>query len=193
MQSESREDLIQFLPQKNLIYLRGYLMLIIGVLISLGSVIAPNVGIMSDNNAWVPIAAIVILLTGFVEWFDTYISRKTPRFYVNLQFALLDTVVAWLILFSLGHGVDELVILIIAFLIIKGLFRVIGAYAGHFSSVRPTLIGGLISFLMGLLLWLQWPGDIPNAILSFCLSVEIALRGWALISFARWLGQHKPA
>lgn len=190
---EQREDLLQFLPQKNLIYLRGYLMLIIGVLISLGSVIAPNVGIMSDKNAWVPIAAIVILLAGLVEWFDTFISRRTTRFYVNLQFAILDTVVAWLILFSLGHGVEELVILIIAFLIIKGLFRFIGAYAGHFSSVKPTMIGGLVSFLMGFLLWMQWPGDIPNAVLSLSLSIEIALRGWALISFGRWLGQQKTA
>ena len=185
---EEQQGYIQFLPQKNLIYLRGYLMLIIGVLISLGSLIAPDVGIMSDQNAWVPIAAIVVLLTGLVEWFDTYISRGSTRFLVNLQFAILDTVFAWLVLFSLGYGAAELAILIIAFLIIKGLFRMIAAYSGQFASVKPTFIGGSVSLLMGILLWINWPGEIASAFLSFCLSIEIALRGWALISFARWLG-----
>lgn len=189
--TEEKQELTQFLPQKNLIYLRGYIMLIVGILISLGSIIAPDVGILSNQNAWVPVAAMVILLTGLVECFDTYISRGTTRFFVNLQFAILDTVFAWLVLFSLGYGASELVILIIAFLIIKGLFRMVAAYAGHFSSVKPTLIGGSVSLLMGLLLWFKWPGEIPNFILSLCLSIEVALRGWALISFARWLGKHK--
>ncbi|WP_305906778.1 hypothetical protein Q9L42_019190 [Methylomarinum sp. Ch1-1] len=186
--SEAKQEIAQFLPQKNLIYIRGYIMVGIGVLIALGTIIAPNVGIMSFKNAWLPVASFVILFTGVVEAFDTYISRNTPRFYVNLQFAILDLVVGWVVLFSLNYPAYKLSILIAVFLMIKGLFRVIGAYAGHFATTKPTMIGGGISFLLGFLIWVQWPGEPTTAILSFCLSVEIALRGWALVRLAEWLG-----
>lgn len=187
--SDAKPELTQFLPQKNLIYLRGYLMMAIGVIISLGAIISPDVGIMSFKNAWLPVAAFVILLTGIVESFDTYLSRNTPRFFVNLQFAILDLVVGMVLLSSLNYRAYKLSILIAVFLIVKGLFRVVGAYAGSFATTRPTMIGGLASLLMGVFLWMKWPAEISSAVLSFCLSIEIALRGWALNCFADWLNE----
>ncbi len=188
---EEQQELTQFLPQKNLIQLRGYIMLGIGVLISLGSIIAPDVGMLSYKNAWLPVASFVILLTGIVESIDTYMSRNTSRFFVNLQFAILDTVVGTVLFFSLNYPAYKLSILIAVFLLVKGLFRIIGAYAGQFATTRQTMIGGAVSFLLGILIWVQWPGEPSSAVLSFCLSVELALRGWALLRLAEWLGAHQ--
>ncbi len=187
--SDAKHEFSQFLPQKGLIYTRGFLMLAIGVLIALGSIIAPNVGIFSFRNAWLPVASFIILVVGCIEGFDTYISRRTNRFFANLQFAILDTTVGWMLFFSLNYPASQLAILIAAFLIIKGLFRLISAYVGQFANGKPAIIGGGISFAMGFLIWVQWPGEFSSAFLSFFLSVEIALRGWALIQFAKWLGE----
>lgn len=188
---EEQQELAQFLPQKSLIQLRGYILLGIGVLISLGSIIAPDVGMLSYKNAWLPVAAFVILLTGLVESLDTFISRNTTRFFVNLQFAILDTVVGLVLFFSLDYPAYKLSILIAVFLMVKGLFRVIGAYAGHFATTKQTMVGGAVSLLLGLLIWMQWPGEPSSAVLSFCLSLELALRGWALLRLADWLGEHQ--
>ncbi|WP_031435121.1 hypothetical protein [Methylomarinum vadi] len=188
---EEQQELTQFLPQKNLIRLRGYILLGVGVLIALGSIIAPNVGMLSYKNAWLPVASFVILLTGVVESLDTYISRKTTRFFVNLQFAILDSVVGMVLFFSLNYPAYKLSILIAVFLMVKGLFRVIGAYAGHFATTKQTMIGGGVSLVLGLLIWVQWPGEPSSAVLSFCLSVELALRGWALLRLADWLDEHQ--
>lgn len=188
---EEQQELTQFLPQKKLIRLRGYILLGVGVLIALGSIIAPNVGMLSYKNAWLPVASFVILLTGAVESLDTYMSRKTTRFFVNLQFAILDSVVGLVLFFSLNYPAHKLSILIAVFLMVKGLFRVIGAYAGHFATTRQTMIGGAISLILGLLIWMQWPGEPSSAVLSFCLSLELALRGWALLRLADWLDEHE--
>jgi uncharacterized membrane protein HdeD (DUF308 family) len=187
--TDARAELSQFLPQKNLILMRGYLMVGVGVLIALGSIVAPNVGMMSFKNAWLPVAAIVIMTAGAIEGYDAYISRRTNRFFSNLQFAILDSTVGWMIFLSLNYPATQIAILIAAFLIIKGLFRLIGAYAGHFANGKPAMIGGAISCILGLIIWAQWPGEFSSGFLSFFLSVEIALRGWALIKFADWLSE----
>ncbi|MGR9073284.1 MAG: HdeD family acid-resistance protein [Gammaproteobacteria bacterium] len=183
---EFKNDYTQFLPQKTLIYLRGLIMLVLGVLISAGSLFAPGVFLLSQNNSWLPIASFIILLVGFLECFDTYVSRKTHRFIVNLQFAIMDTVFGALIFFGASYDASQLSLLIASFLIAKGLFRSVAAYTGEFPNAGSTVAGGVVSTAFGLLIWALWP-SVSIAFLSIGLSIEIALRGWALIKFSSWL------
>lgn len=185
---ESAEEFTQFIPHKLSIYIRGFFMLIVGSFISMGSIVAPDVHILSGSNAWLPIAALVLLVVGSLEFLDTYISRNTHRFIVNLQFAVMDTVFGAIILFGLSYGADKMSMLVAAFLLVKGLFRLISATAGRFPHAKSTIICGCISIFLGILLWIQWPST-SAAFLSFSLSLEIALRGWALVCFANWLGK----
>lgn len=185
---KSKEEFSQFIPQKPLLYFRGLLMLVLGSLISLGSIFAPDVYMMSGANGWLPIAASILIAVGILECFDTYISRHTHRFIVNLQFAVMDSVFGAIILFGLAHDAEKMSLMISAFLIVKGIFRFVAATAGKFPHAKSTIISGLISFLLGILLWAQWPAT-SVGFLSFCLSLEIALRGWSLLNFANWLGK----
>ena len=143
--TESNQEFSQFLPQKISIYIRASLMLIFGGIISIFSLIAPNVQIMSVNTGWLPLAAFIILVVGFLEWFDTYISRDTHRFIVNLQFAVMDSIFGLLILFSLGNDINQLTLLIVAYLMVKGVFRFSAALAGGFPHSYSTIIGSFLS------------------------------------------------
>ncbi len=187
---ETRSEYSQFIPQKLLIYFRGLIMLILGGIISIASIMVPGVYILSGAYAWLPIAALVLVVVGVLECYDTYVSRNSERFIVNLQLAIMDTVFGTIVLFELSHDTYKMSVLIAAFLIAKGVFRVIAASAGQFPNSKSTILGGMISSLLGLLLWIQWPFT-SIGFISFCLSIEIALRGWALIRFAAWLGEVK--
>ncbi len=186
---KSTTEYSQFIPQKLLLYFRGIIMLILGGLISLGSIFAPDVYMMSSANGWLPAVAYILIAIGILESFDTYISRHTHRFIVNLQFAVMDCVFGSIILFSLDPDVGKLSLMISAFLMVKGSFRLIAASAGKFPNAKTTIIGGLISVVLGGLLLFEWTPTSSIGFLSFCLSLEIALRGWALLSFANWLGK----
>jgi len=177
----------QFVPQINLIYARGYIMLIVGTLISIGSIISSDVGMLSSTNSWIPIASLVLILIGLLGAFDTYISRHTSSFLVNLQISILDTVFGLVLFFGLSYSSANLSILIATFVIIKGLFRVISGYMGELFDSKSTMVGGAVSLLFGVIIWGQWPFEGSTMFLSFCLSVEIALRGWASIQFAKYL------
>ena len=136
--NDFQNDYSQFIPQKNLIFIRGMVMLIMGALISLGSIIAPGVVLLSQSNSWIPIAALIILFVGLLECFDSYISRKSSRFIINLQLAIMDTVFGALILFSVETDPKQGSLLISAFLITKGAFRAIGAHSGVSRVYLPN-------------------------------------------------------
>jgi uncharacterized membrane protein HdeD (DUF308 family) len=186
--TESNQEFSQFLPQKILIYVRASFMLFIGGIMSVFSLITPDVQMMSVENGWLPLVAFILLLVGLLEWFDTYISRDSHRFIINLQFAVMDSIFGILILFSLGNDIKQIALLIAAYLMVKGIFRFIAALAGGFPHVKSTIVGSLITTILGFLIWVQWPSSLPVGFLAFSLSLEITLRGFALLYFASWLG-----
>jgi len=162
-------------------------MLIVGTLISIGSIISSDVGILSSTNSWIPIASLVLILIGFLGAFDTYISRHTSSFLINLQISILDTVFGLVLFFGLSYSAANLSILIATFVIIKGLFRVISGYMEESFDSKSTMAGGATSLLFGSIIWGQWPFEASTIFLSLCLSVEIAFRGWASIQLAKYL------
>jgi len=184
--NDSRKEFSQFLPQRFFIFIRGWIMLIFGSFLSIFSLLAPNVQVMTVDTGWLPIASFMIILIGLLECFDTYLSKQTNRFIINLQFAVMDTVFGVVFLFVLGYGY-EFSFFVVLYLLVKGIFRVFAASIGGFPHRKTTIIGGMISTVFGILIWIKLPSALPIGFISFCLFFEIALRGLALLRFATWL------
>ena len=172
------------------ILIRGIVLLGCGILISILTLFKPDVMVFhARDTSWLPVSALLLLVLGSLECFDAIIAKELKDFVLNIQIGLLDVVVALLIIFNANEA-NTLRLLIAAFLIIKGSFRVILSYAINRSNIRSTRIGAAISILLGLLITMQFPSS-AAWFLAFCMSMEIALRGWAFIVTALWLqAQH---
>lgn len=184
------EDFDQFLPQRKLILMRGVLMMLIGGLLTFMTLITllnPDTAIMSLTNGWLPLVAIFIILIGFLETIDTFMTRHSKEYFFNLQFAIIDIVVGFFLLFEQEREPDRIILLVAAFLLIKGMFRVIAAYSVSFPNAASAMTGGLISIVLGIMLWQQWPST-SFWFISLCLCIDIVTRGWALTRFGLWLG-----
>jgi uncharacterized membrane protein HdeD (DUF308 family) len=167
--------------------IRGSLMLLIGVGLVIATIFKPDVLIMQVRDfSWLPVCGFVVLAVGLLECFDAAIAKKLEDFFLNLQNGVLDVVVAGLIIFSIGDDPARLSLLITAFLIVKGIFRLTLAYTTQIPNIVSTSVGAVVSIILGLLIWLKWPSS-AGWFLAFCLSAEIALRGWALMMFAFWI------
>ncbi len=175
-----------FISQRHTIYLRGLGLSIVGLFLTLFSLIKPDVYLLSGDNSWLPLIAIVIIITGLMEAFDAFLFRQRKEFYLNLQLAVFDTVFGWFFLTELNKSVDKLMLLAAAFLVIKGLFRVIAAYAVRFPNHIVATVGGAISVGLGILLWQEWPFK-TIWFICFALSLDLTTRGWALFRFGNWL------
>jgi uncharacterized membrane protein HdeD (DUF308 family) len=191
--SESKASFDHFLSQRNTLFARGLILAIAGVILTTLSILVPDVRIMYQNSSWLPIVSLVILGTGILACFDALFWRHTKEFYVNLQIGVLDTVVGLIILTELNKSVDKLLLLVAAYLMIKGIFRILAAHTVHFSHFNVATFGGVISAIMGLVLWQEWLGK-SMWFICFCLSIDIMTRGWALTWFGIWLkAQYKDS
>ena len=171
--------------------IRGSLMLLVGVALVAGTVFQHDVIIMKVRDfSWLPVCGLVVLAVGLLECFDASRAKKIEDFFLNLQNGVLDVVVSGLIIFSIGDDPARLSLLISAFLIVKGIFRLTLAYATNIPNIVSTLVGAMVSIILGLLIWLEWPSS-AGWFLAFCLSAEIGLRGWALMMFAFWIKAQK--
>ncbi|MGZ8916062.1 MAG: HdeD family acid-resistance protein [Methylobacter sp.] len=171
--------------------IRGALMLLIGVALVFLTVFKPDVEIYQARNfSWLPICGYVLLAVGLLECFDAAIAKRLEDFFLNLQNGVLDVVVASLIILSIGTDPARLSLLIAAFLIIKGIFRLTLAFATRLPNIVSTSVGAGVSIILGLLIWLEWPSS-AGWFLALCLSAEIGLRGWAVMMFGFWIKAQK--
>ena len=167
--------------------IRGAVMLVIGAILILLTILKPDVMLFhARDTSWLPLCGFVVLAVGFLECFDALIAKESKDFFLNLQNGLLDVVVAGLLVFSSGDDPVRLSLLISAFLIIKGAYRIILSYAIQAINVTFARTGAGVSILLGLLIFMQWPTS-AAWFLAFSLSTEIALRGLGIITFAQWL------
>ena len=161
--------------------------LIIGASMALASVIKPDMTILSARGfSLLPLSGLFILVLGLLECFDAFLSKEQRDVLQNLQVGVLDAVVGIFIVFSISGHPERLSILIAAFLIVRGIVRITLTYSLRLPGVMITSLGGLMSIVLGICVWLEWPTN-ASWFMAFCLNMEITARGWAMTSFALWI------
>lgn len=167
--------------------LQGGIIVLAGLTVALASLAKPEAVVMAARfSSWLPLCGMIILALGLLECLDAFFATEQRDFFQNLQVGVLDSVVGGLIALGVAESPDRLSMMIAAFLMVRGIVRIVLVYALHLPQTLFTLICGMASIVMGLCLWQQWPIN-AGWFMSFCLSIEIAFRGWAMMMFALWV------
>ncbi len=168
-------------------FYRGGIMFAIGATLVSSILLSPNVGMMGVvNYSWLLFCGYFLLLLGVFEIIEALLAEELVGFLLSLHHGLLDVVVAGMIIFNLGNHPGQLALLIAAFLIVKGLGRIVFAFVSELKERRSVTIGAAVSVVLGMLISLQWPTS-AAWFLALSLSLEIVLRGWAQMMVAFWL------
>ncbi|BCG63221.1 MAG: hypothetical protein methR_P0917 [Methyloprofundus sp.] len=171
---------------KRLIILSISIMLI-GTSLTIASIIKPDIVVSSARGfSWLPISGIIILALGILECLDALLAKEQRDILQNLQVGVLDGVIGLFIIGSVSGHPERLSILIGAFLMVRGIIRVTLTYAMRLPNAFSTSLGGLVSIILGICAWQEWPTN-AGWFLAFCLNMEITARGWAMTSFALWV------
>jgi uncharacterized membrane protein HdeD (DUF308 family) len=170
---------------------QGVVIMFIGIGLVLISSVRSNVIILSAKElSWLPVSGMVILALGVVECLDAFLAKETRDFLQNLQVGVLDAVIGGLIIFSVAEEPARFSMMIASYLIARGIVRITLIYAMQLPRAALSSMGGFISIIMGLMIWMGWPST-GGWFLSLCLNIEIAIRGWAVIIFALWVRKQK--
>ncbi len=168
-----------------------FIVMFLGVFMALASVINPNAIVLSAREfSWLPMSGMLIFVLGLSECLDALLAKEQRDVLQNLQVGVLDTVVGAMIFLSVSGTIYRLSLMIAAFLMVRGIIRIILAHALDLPLKLTTSVGGIVSIISGYLIFQEWP--VPEGwFISLCLNIEIAFRGWAGITFALWIKRQK--
>ena len=104
-------------------------------------------------------------------------------FFLHLLAAVLEIIVGVLVIGSPAEAALGITLLLAVYLLVGGLFRTVGALSLGLPGTGWAVLGGVVSFLLGLALWRQWPVS-GLWFIGMCVGLARLLHGGAWIIFA---------
>jgi uncharacterized membrane protein HdeD (DUF308 family) len=160
----------------------GWLMILGIVLIVLGTLalFAPlfATGVVVLLYGW------ILLIGGFTQIFASFASMRWGGFFMHLLIGLLDVVVG---LFFLRHQIEAakiLTLFLIVSFLVGGVFRLVTAISLRFPNWGWTVLSGLVTLAVGVMLWAQWPYD-SLTIPGLFLGIQMLFYGWSAVMLAQ--------
>jgi uncharacterized membrane protein HdeD (DUF308 family) len=169
---------------------RGAMMFVLGSLLLISTAIVPDMKMMGESASWLPISSTLILVIGILRCLDAFRSNSKSLFLMNMQAGIFDAVCGFVILTNFHQEAVTLSLLIAVYLFCQGLFRFIFTFSIETPNPNSVRIGGFISVLLGIMIWMNWPFS-ALWFLSFALSAEITTCGWALMFYAHSIKNKK--
>jgi uncharacterized membrane protein HdeD (DUF308 family) len=154
----------------------GILMIILGV-IAIGAPVVATIAVQIMLG-W------LLVIGGIAEGIHAFMAQGWRGFLLELLSAILYLVVGVLLLVNPLGGALALTVLLAAFLIVEGIFKVVMA-----MRVRDhrgwgwLLASGILSLILGVLIWAQWPAS-GLWVIGLLVGIQLLFTGWALVMLA---------
>ena len=158
------------------------LMLILGVLlIALGA--AAISAMFVATLASVLFLGILFLTGGLVDIVNAFSARRWRGFWVNLLVGILYLVMGFLMTQKPLASAAAFTLMIAAVLFVGGLFRIAITLTERFHGWVWSLINGVISVALGVMIWREWP-ESSFWVIGLFVGIDMLFAGWALVMTA---------
>ena len=134
----------------------------------------------------VTVFGMLILAAGIVQAVSAFSSPKWSGLFLSLVIGLLYIVVGLMLIDSPAQAAAGLTLLIAVFLMVGGVFRVASSLALRFRHWGLCLLNGIISLMLGVIIWRHLLGGELGAlrVIGIFVGIEILLSGASWIAFA---------
>jgi uncharacterized membrane protein HdeD (DUF308 family) len=160
--------------------------LVIGILLAILGIIAIARPLVAGVAATL-VFGWVLLLSGVSQIVHAFRSRREGHFWVNLAVGLAHVVAGGLLLFYPLGGLVTLTLVIGVAILVEGVIQTVAAL-----QARPApgwgwlLLSGIMSVMLGTLIWVRWP---TNALwlVGVFIGVNLIFRGVMLATLSGYL------
>ncbi|HXM13498.1 MAG TPA: DUF308 domain-containing protein [Terriglobales bacterium] len=125
----------------------------------------------------------LLVVSGIVEAIHSFSVRRWSGIFLHLIGGILGVLVGLLVVTHPVAGALAWTLLFASFFTVIGLFRLIAAIRLKFPNWGWAVFDGAVTLLLGLLLWIDWPGS-GIWFLGFAVGISLLLRGWSYVMFA---------
>jgi uncharacterized membrane protein HdeD (DUF308 family) len=99
----------------------------------------------------------VLVVSGLIQIAGAFLARGWGGFFLSLLGGVLSLALGVILI---DHPVDALILytlLLAVCLFVEGLFRIAAALVGRFHNWGWVLASGVVTLLLGVMIWKQWP------------------------------------
>jgi uncharacterized membrane protein HdeD (DUF308 family) len=122
----------------------------------------------------------VLMIGGVLEIVHGFADRQWRGFFLDLLGGILYLVIGFMVVANPGLTLLTVTMLVAMFLFTSGIFRIVMALAERFPHWGWMLLNGIISLLLGISIWRQWPVS-GLWVVGLFVGIEMLLHGWSLV------------
>ncbi len=153
----------------------GIILILFGIMALTWAVVATVVSV--EIFGW------LLFFGGILSVSHAFLRRRWGGFFLELFAGILYAIVGLMMLSNPAEGAVALTLLIAVFLMIGGIFRILTALTARFHHWIWVLLNGVISLLLGIMIWRQWPVS-GLWVIGLFIGIDMIFYGWSLIMLA---------
>ena len=113
-------------------------------------------------------------------------SHTEVRSFWSIVTIVLDVIAGVFLIINPTLGAVTLTLVLAAFFSVSGIMRIIEVLRADTSYRFWPILNGIVSLLLGVLLWAHWPWS-GLWFIGLAIGIELILRGWSLFVLALML------
>lgn len=159
-----------------------YLMLTGIALIVLGAIAIATPAVAGKAVVWV--LGAVLLVSGVVQFFHGCREDSWSAKILGVILGVITTFCGLAVLGNKWLGLTALTLVLAIFFVVEGIWKIVASF-----SFRPApgwlamLFSGLLGFLLGFLIWKQWPSSAMWAV-GLLVGVDLLVTGLSMVALA---------
>jgi uncharacterized membrane protein HdeD (DUF308 family) len=125
----------------------------------------------------------LMVVSGIIEGVYAFYARRWSGVLLHVLGAVLAILVGLMVVTHPVAGALAWTLLFASYFTVIGIFRVIAAIQLKYRSWGWAVFDGVVTLVLGLPLWAEWPAS-ASWFIGFALGIALILRGWAMVMFA---------
>lgn len=137
------------------------------------------------------VLGVLLLIGGIMQTIYAFWMREWSGFFLSLLSGIIYTVLGLMLTIHPTAGALSLTLLLAAFYIIGGIFRMITSAYMRFEMWGWAFFSGLIKFVLGMLIWVGWP-QTGLWVFGLFIGIDLIFYGWFWAILAISARNYKP-
>jgi len=126
---------------------------------------------------------VLLLVGGLLELIVSFYAGSWGGFFLALLAGVLTLVLGFIMINHPGEIAVVYTLILAVVFMASGLVRVIGSLMGRFQNWGMVLLSGIVTFILGLMVWRQWPYS-GLWVIGLFVGIDLIFYGWAFVSLA---------
>ncbi len=125
----------------------------------------------------------LLIVGGALELAHGFVRRAWSGFFLDVLSGVLYLVVGFLFVSNPLEAAVTLTLMLALALIFVGIMRIVVAVSSGFQHWVWLLLNGIITLVLGVLIWRQWP-ESGLWVIGLFIGIDMIFYGWALVMLA---------